>query len=124
MASFFVNMIADGVTFSFGVFFVELQAEFGEGRKAVTAGVVSLFHAVPLLSGPVASALTDRYGCRKVTIVGAILASVGFLLSAVSHHFVLLYITFGLISGFGLSLCYVAAVVIVAYYFDAKRSFA
>ena len=55
-----VNMIADGVTFSFGVLFDELQNEFGES-KAVTAGVVSLFHAVPLLSGPVASALTVRY---------------------------------------------------------------
>ena len=59
IASFLVNMIADGVTFSFGVLFDELQKEFGES-KAVTAGVVSLFHAVPLLSGPVASALTDR----------------------------------------------------------------
>ena len=28
------------------------------------------------------------------------------------------------ISGFGLSLCYVAAIIIVAYYFDRKRSFA
>lgn len=65
-----------------------------------------------------------RYGCRKVTIVGAILASVGFLLSAITNHLEVLYITYGLISGFGLSLCYVAAVVIVAYYFDAKRSFA
>ena len=59
IASFLVNMIADGVTFSFGVLFDELQKEFGES-KAVTAGVVSVFHAVPLLSGPVASALTDR----------------------------------------------------------------
>lgn len=59
-----------------------------------------------------------------MTIVGAILAAVGFLLSAVTNNLKLLYITFGLISGFGLSLCYVAAVVIVAYYFDAKRSFA
>ena len=59
IASFLVNMIADGVTFSFGVLFDELQKEFGES-KAVTAGVVSVFHAVPLLSGPMASALTDR----------------------------------------------------------------
>ena len=59
IASFLVNMIADGVTFSFGVLFDKLEEEFGES-KAVTAGVVSLFHAVPLLSGPVASALTDR----------------------------------------------------------------
>ena len=55
-----INMIADGVTFSFGVIFDELQKEFKQS-KAITAGVVSLFHAVPLLSGPVASALTDRY---------------------------------------------------------------
>jgi MFS family permease len=65
-----------------------------------------------------------RYGCRKVTIVGAILAATGFLLSSITPNLEMLYITFGLISGFGLSLCYVAAVVIVAYYFDQRRSFA
>lgn len=36
----------------------------------------------------------------------------------------MLFITFGILAGFGLSLCYVAAVVIVAYYFDKRRSFA
>lgn len=123
IAAFMVNMIADGITFSFGVLFDELQEEFGES-KAVTAGVVSLFHAVPLLSGPVSSALTDRYGCRKTTIIGALLATLGFLLSSITYRLELLYLTFGLLSGFGLSLCYVAAVVIVAYYFDRRRSFA
>jgi MFS family permease len=123
IASFIVNMIADGVTFSFGVLFVELQAEFHES-KAYTAGVVSLFHAVPLLSGPIASALTDRYGCRKMTILGSLLATTGFILSSFCYSLELLYVTFGLISGFGLSLCYVSAYVIVAYYFDRRRSFA
>ncbi len=65
-ASFLVNMIADGVTFSFGILFIELQEEFQES-KAATAGVVSLFHAVPLLSGPIASALTDRWETDDIT---------------------------------------------------------
>ncbi|XP_055634736.1 uncharacterized protein LOC129774801 [Toxorhynchites rutilus septentrionalis] len=122
-ASFMVNLIADGVTFSFGVLYVELLNYFGEG-KGKTAWVGSLFMAMPLLSGPVASFLTDRYGCRNVTIVGSILASAGFAISAYVDSVEMLYLTFGVLAGFGLSLCYVAAVVIVAYYFDKKRSFA
>lgn len=121
--SFLINMIADGITFSFGVFNVEFLKYFGDS-KGKTAWISSIFMAVPLLSGPIASYLTDRYGCRKVTIVGAFTAAVGFLLSAVSDSMEMLFITFGVIAGFGLSLCYVAAVVIVAYYFDKRRSFA
>lgn len=122
-ASFVVNLIADGITFSFGVIFVEFLKYFGENRGA-TAWIGGLFMAMPLLSGPVASFLTDRYGCRKVTIFGAILASVGFIISSTANSMMVLCITFGILAGFGLSLCYVASVVIVAYYFDKKRSFA
>lgn len=122
-AAFMVNMIADGVTFSFGVIFVEFEKYF-EGGKSKTAWIGSLFMAVPLLSGPIASFLTDRYGCQKVTVIGSIIASTGFVISAFADSLFTLFITFGLISGFGLSLCYVAAVVIVAYYFDKKRSLA
>lgn len=122
-ASFVVNLIADGITFSFGVIYVEFLNYFGEG-KSKTAWIGSLFMAMPLLSGPVASFLTDRYGCRKVSIVGSILASTGFVISTFANSMELLFFTFGILAGFGLSLCYVAAVVIVAYYFDKRRSFA
>ena len=113
-ASFLTNMIADGVTFSFGIMFEEFQVEFSSS-SAVTAGVVSVFHAVPLLTGPIATWLADRqllplsllvltdtlyrYGCRKVTIWGSVLASIGFLSAAFSHHIALLYFFFGVVSG-------------------------
>lgn len=122
-ASFMINMIADGITFSFGIFNVEFLKYFGDS-KGKTAWIGSIFMASPLLSGPIASYLTDRYGCRKVTIVGSITAAIGFLLSSVSTSMEMLFVTFGVIAGVGLSLCYVAAVVIVAYYFDKRRSFA
>lgn len=122
-ASFMINMIADGITFSFGIFNVEFLKYFGDS-KGKTAWIGSIFMASPLLSGPIASYLTDRYGCRKVTIVGSITASIGFLLSAMCDSMEMLFVTFGVIAGVGLSLCYVAAVVSVAYYFDKRRSFA
>lgn len=122
-ASFMVNLIADGVTFSFGVIYIEFLKYFDEG-KAMTSLIGSLFMAIPLLSGPIASFLTDRYGCRKVTIVGSILASAGFIMSSFVNSTGMLCLTFGIFAGFGLSLCYVAAVVIVAYYFEKRRSFA
>lgn len=122
-ASFMVNLIADGITFTFGVIYVEFLNYFGEG-KSKTAWIGSLFMAMPLLSGPVASFLTDRYGCRRVSIAGSILATTGFVISSYANSMGVLVFTFGILAGFGLSLCFVAAVVIVAYYFDKKRSFA
>ncbi|XP_015110074.1 monocarboxylate transporter 9 [Diachasma alloeum] len=122
-ASFMVNLIADGITFSFGVIYVEFLNYFGEG-KSKTAWIGSLFMAMPLLSGPVASFLTDRYGCRRVSIAGSVLATLGFVISSYTSSMAVLIFTFGVIAGFGLSLCFVAAVVIVAYYFDKRRSFA
>lgn len=122
-ASFMVNLIADGITFSFGVFFPHFLEYFGEG-KGKTAWIAGIFMAMPLLSGPIASFLTDRYGCRRMTIFGSLLAALGFVISAFVDNMETLFITFGIMAGFGLSLCYVAAVVIVAYYFEKKRSLA
>ena len=52
------------------------------------------------------------------------MASIGFLAAAFSNNIYLLYLFFGVIAGCGLSLCYVASIIIVAYYFDRRRSFA
>lgn len=122
-ASFLVHCIADGVTMSFGVLFVEFLDYFKES-KAFTSWVGSLFMAIPLLAGPLASILTDQFGCRKVTIIGSVIASIGFLLSAFADSILVLLVTLGLITGLGLAVCYVAAIVIVAFYFEKKRSLA
>ncbi|KAK3871733.1 hypothetical protein Pcinc_023147 [Petrolisthes cinctipes] len=122
-ASFMVHCIADGVTMSFGVLFVELLSYFNES-KSITSWVGSLFMAIPLLAGPLASMLTDRYGCRTVTIIGALIAAFGFFVSAFVNSIPLLLLTVGIVTGLGLAVCYVAAIVIVAFYFEKKRSLA
>jgi len=59
LASFTAHLIADGLSFSFGILFTELLVVFGE-TKSRTAWIGSLFVSVPLICGPVASALTTR----------------------------------------------------------------
>ncbi|XP_033221699.1 uncharacterized protein LOC117175943 isoform X2 [Belonocnema kinseyi] len=123
MASLLISMVADGVSFSFGLLYSKFLEEF-EASKAKTAWIGSLFMAVPLLSGPVMSALVDRYGCRNMTIAGGLISGFGFVLSSFSNSIEVMYLTFGVLAGLGLGLCYVTAVVSIAYWFDKKRTLA
>ncbi|XP_043529216.1 uncharacterized protein LOC122538839 [Frieseomelitta varia] len=123
LASLVISMIADGVSFSFGLLYIEFLHEFG-ASKSKTAWIGSLFMAVPLLSGPIMSALVDRYGCRSMTIVGGLISGTGFVLSSFGNSIEVMYLTFGVIAGLGLGLCYVTAVVSIAYWFDKKRNLA
>ncbi|XP_057332650.1 uncharacterized protein LOC130672237 [Microplitis mediator] len=123
MASLVISLIADGVSFSFGLLYIEFLVEFG-ASKSKTAWIGSLFMAVPLLCGPVMSALVDRYGCRNMTILGGMISGLGFILSSFSTTIEVMYLTFGVLAGMGLGLCYVTAVVSIAYWFDKKRTLA
>lgn len=59
-ASFFVSLIADGISFSFGLIYTELLKNFDTSPTKL-AWVGSFFLAVPLLSGPILSNLGTLY---------------------------------------------------------------
>ncbi|VVC86588.1 unnamed protein product, partial [Leptidea sinapis] len=123
LSSFVISMIADGISFSFGLLYMEFLDEF-KASKSTTAWIGSLFIAVPLLSGPVMSALVDRYGCRSMTILGGVISTTGFVLASISNSLEMMMLTFGVIAGLGLGLVYVTAVVSIAYWFEKKRNLA
>ena len=52
-----------------------------------------------MFSGPLASVLTNKYGCRVTTIAGAIIAAAGFILSLWAPNLYFLYFSFGIMSG-------------------------
>ncbi|XP_021696903.1 uncharacterized protein LOC5565651 isoform X2 [Aedes aegypti] len=122
-ASLVTSLIMDGVSFSFGLIYTELLAYFGES-KSKTAWIGSLFIAVPLLVGPIMSNLVDRYGCRKMTMIGGTVATIGFIISSYCQSVEQLYFSFGILSGLGLGVQYVTVVVSIAFWFDKKRTFA
>lgn len=120
-----VSLIADGVSFSFGLIYTELLDYFGEGttktawvsfasssfviasNNSLHSQIGSLFMSVPLLAGPIMSNLVDKYGCQRMTMIGGLLGCLGFVLSAVSNSVEILFITFGVVSGLGLGVIYV-----------------
>lgn len=123
LSSLVICMIADGISMSFGLLYSEFLNHFGASKSA-TSWIGSLFMAVPLLAGPVGSALVDRYGCRWMTILGGVISGLAFILSSFCDSIFTMYITFGVMAGLGLGFCFVTAVVSIAYWFDKKRTLA
>ena len=67
--------------------------------RAETVWVGALFVSMPMLFGPLASVLTNQFGCRWTTVVGAMVASVGCYASAYTNSPGELCATFGIVSG-------------------------
>lgn len=123
MASFSCNVIVDGIVFSAGMFLKPIGEEFNASTPQ-TALVSSLLSGFYLLAGPFVSAAANRWGFRPVTIVGAFIACIGFVLSRFATSVFYLYLTYGFIGGIGFCLIYMPSVITVGYYFERWRALA
>ena len=114
-----------------------LWVQVGFTRSSVLSQILLFFFFL----GPIASYFTNRFGCRIVTIAGAILAAGGLALSCAAKSIVFLYFTVGILTGkkhiwpffwetkncdtgLGFGLIYLPAIVSVSIYFEKKRAFA
>lgn len=123
LAAFFCNFTFDGIIFSFGVFYLELLDFFKAGR-AETSLIGSVICGVYAIIGPIASILVNKYGCRLVTMVGAVITSTGFILSIFSPNVEIMIVTYGLMGGIGFGLMYLSAYVMIGHYFEKRRALA
>ena len=79
LAAMGITAFGSGVWFyGFPIFFSALLTEFGWSR-AVAAGAFSLSRLEGGLEAPLVGWLADKYGPRKLAIVGAVIASIGFV---------------------------------------------
>ncbi|XP_064470624.1 uncharacterized protein LOC135385315 isoform X2 [Ornithodoros turicata] len=123
LSSVLCNMVVDGITYTFGIFFPEFVSYF-QAPKGTVAWVGSLLSGCYLSAGPLVSALTNRFGCRTVCIGGSIISCIAFLLSTVVPDVGALMFTFGIMGGIGFGLIYLPAIVSVNQYFSKKRALA
>ncbi len=118
-----------GSIYSWSVFVTPLAAHFTAalGRE-VTAGEVllpfSVFLAFFAIAMPFTGKYLERYGPRRITIVGGLLTGLGWLLASTATSVEALYVVYGVIGGIGVGIAYGAPVAVAARWFPDRRGLA
>ena len=104
LAVCFVAMVlSNGTHSSFSVFYVKILKEFGWTR-ASTASIFSVVVVTYGLTAPFVGTLVDRFGARKVLLIGGTILSLGMVFCSKVHTIYQFYLLFGLMTGIGTSL--------------------
>jgi MFS family permease len=99
-----IAMLAFGPRSALGFFLTPLSTANGWGRDvyALAIAVQSLLYGA---AQPFAGALADRFGAQRVIIAGALCYALGIFLMAQASSPTMLYLSAGVLIGFGLSGC-------------------
>ncbi|HJV09938.1 MAG TPA: MFS transporter [Burkholderiales bacterium] len=122
-AAFTLMFIGFAAAYSFAAFFGALEAEFGASRGDI-ALVFSVAAFVWFLSGAPAGVLADRYGVRRVAVVGVACIALALAIAALAGSLNVLYATYSIGLGLGVGLVYVPSIGAVQPWFSANRALA
>ncbi|KAI0990676.1 hypothetical protein GJ496_005420 [Pomphorhynchus laevis] len=121
--SFFIYFVCDGLTFSFGLIFVDILGYFGRSTSR-TSLIASFINCLPLLYSPFVCYLIARFGFQKCTILAGLMIFISFCISFFVSNFHLLQLVYGFILTFGFSISYLCAYTILPYWFDRNMPLA
>jgi MFS transporter, OFA family, oxalate/formate antiporter len=122
-AAFAVTFMGFGSAYTFSAFVESLQRDFGASRGSVSlvfslAGF--LYFGLGVVSGP----LADRWGSRRLAVIGMILVGAGLAIAGAARNLTEVYAAYGLGVGLGVGCAYVPAVGAVQRWFARRRGFA
>ncbi|MDH4267509.1 MAG: MFS transporter, partial [Deltaproteobacteria bacterium] len=113
-----------GSRYSFSVIFPSLLEEFKWPRD-ITATMFSVHILIYGLTAPLTGYLVDRTGPRKTMVLGAILLSLGLILSCWGNELWHFWVSFGILAGMGLCLMgSVPFTTVIRNWFEIKRGLA
>ncbi len=119
-AGFTIQAVCIGALFAYGVFFKDIQAEFGWSRATIS-GASSLALFMMGAVGVLAGKLNDRIGPRFLIVVSAGFLGLGYLLMSRIQSPWQLYVVFGILAGIGFSTHDVITLSTVARWFEKRR---
>ncbi|CAF2076194.1 unnamed protein product [Rotaria magnacalcarata] len=129
-AAFLVYVLADGTTFSFGLYVDALINEYSQTQKntAFTVSTIAAFtQSIPLLLSPLVCWGTMKFGASKTSLIGCILSASGYCLPYVFQYYKTFWISafgYGCLLSVGLAFCYVPAYLTLPFYFEDDRGLA
>lgn len=123
VAAFLQFFITSALYYSFSVFFVELVAAFQQSR-GLTGWVYATNSAVFMCSGPLGGWFLSRLGTRATLNLGAVLAAVGYLGSALSPSLTYIFFFYGVVNGVGTSFTFSGWVVGLARFWERRHALA
>ncbi len=115
--------LALGSLYAWSVFVAPLEKEFG-WKRADTSWVFTWAVVVFAIAFILAGRLQDKLGPFKISMVGCILLTVGFLLSARTTSLAYLIFAFGILVGIGNGFGYATPIPVMAKWFPDKRGLA
>jgi len=122
-AAFTLMLVGFGAAYSFAAFFTAFEAEFGASRGDI-ALVFSVAAFLWFLSGAPAGVLADRYGVRRVALIGVACLALALWVASRAQSLGVLYATYSIGLGLGVGLTYVPSIGAVQPWFTANRAFA
>ena len=120
VAAFFIQVLTWGTYTTFGIFFIQISAEFGWTR-AITSGPRSLSFFLLGLVGIIVGRLNDRFGPQLIMTVCGLFLGLGYLLMSQVNAIWHFYLFFGLIIALGMSGADISLLSTLARWFVKKR---
>lgn len=120
---FLITTLTYAGSYSFGLFFNPLRAEFG-WSSAQTSGVFALFMFCYCIFGILSGWAVDHIGPRITTIVGGLCLGLGFLLSGMVHELWQIYLSYGVLAGAGMSSVYGPVLTTASRWFRRRQGLA
>jgi MFS family permease len=122
-AAFAAMFTSFGIAYSFGAFLEPMAEEFDASR-----GTTSVFFALTSLTyfglGALSGVAVDRYGPRRVLLVGGIALGAGLTATSQAGELWVGLVTYGLGVGIGVACAYVPMVAVVGGWFERRRTLA
>jgi OFA family oxalate/formate antiporter-like MFS transporter len=136
----FIINICLGSVYAYGIFGKQLALEWGFGPDAVTKvqaagdilkqqipfGIFLLFFAAVF---PLSGQLLEKIGPKKQGIIGGVIVALGWILASLvarssTANVPLFVLTYGVIGGIGVGLCYIAPIQVATRWFPDRKGLA